>query len=73
MADTIITNTPGEDDSSIGMIVALVIIVAIVVGGVMMYQNGYFRTKAADTTNNINVSVPNSVPAVSAQPAPSTN
>ena len=59
MADTIITNTPGSttDDSSAGLVVSLVVIVALMVAGVMMYQNGYFQTKAADTTN-VNVTVP---------------
>ena len=60
MADTIITNTPGErtsDDSSAGLIVGLVIIMALAVAGVMMYQNGYLSTGATDTTN-VNVSVP---------------
>ena len=60
MADTIITNTPGStsDDSSAGLVVSLVVIVALMVAGVMMYQNGYFHSnKAADTTN-VNIIVP---------------
>lgn len=71
MADTIITNTPGSttDDGSAGWIVALVVVVGLMVAGVMMYQNGYFRNKAADSTN-INVTVPATVPTVVTPTAP---
>lgn len=59
-ADTIITNTPNPNngDSSAGWMVALVIVLAIAVGGVVLYKKGFFdRTPPADTTN-INVTIP---------------
>jgi len=60
MADTIVTNSPGQGDSSaIGMVIALIILVAVVVGGIVMYQRGFFNNgpQPADTTN-INVTIP---------------
>ncbi len=59
MADTIVTNSPGTNDSSaVGMLVALIILVAIVVGGIVMYQRGFFNGAAPSDTTNINVTVP---------------
>ncbi len=64
MADTIITNSPDKNGGdSAGWVVALVVIIALVVGGVLLYQNGFFRGSApapADNTN-INVTVPNPI------------
>lgn len=57
MADTIITNEKGGDSGSAGWVVALVIIIAIVVGGVLLYRSGAFKGGANDT--NINVTLPN--------------
>jgi len=59
MADTIVTNSPGtNENAAAGWVVALVIVVAVVIGGIFLYQRGTFNTsKAADTTN-INVTVP---------------
>lgn len=68
MADTIISNTPrsGDDSGSAGWVVALVIILAVIIGGVLLYQRGFFST-ATPSTTNINVTVPNPV-----TPAPTT-
>jgi len=73
MADTIITNSPdknnGDNGSTAGWIVALVIIAAVVVGGIMLYQNGFFRAAAPSTdSTNINITVPEQTP-----PATETN
>jgi len=60
MADTIVTNSPGQGDSSaVGMIIAFIILIAILAGGVVMYQRGFFNggPRPADTTN-INVTIP---------------
>ena len=61
MADTIITNSPERDGSGgAGWVVALVIIIAVVVGGIVLYRRGAFRA-AAPASNNINVTIPNPV------------
>jgi len=61
MADTIITNSPERDGSGgAGWVVALVIIIAVVVGGIVLYRRGAFRT-AAPASNTINVTIPNPV------------
>jgi len=61
MADTIITNSPERDgDSGAGWVVALVIIIAVVVGGIVLYRRGAFRA-AAPASNTINVTIPNPV------------
>lgn len=65
MADTIITNTPrsGDDSAGAGWVVALVIVLAIVAGGVVLYQKGFFAgaNPNSPSTTNINVSVPTPV------------
>jgi hypothetical protein len=64
MADTIISNTPGSrsDNGTSGWIFALLVIVAIAVAGVVMYQNGFLNsTSDTDDTTNINVTVPDPV------------
>jgi hypothetical protein len=59
MADTIISNVPRsvDDSGSAGWIVALVIVLAAIIGGVALYQNGFLGTPTP-TTANINVTVP---------------
>ncbi len=61
MADTIVTNTPATSDSGAGWVVALIIIIAVAVGGFALYQNGFFRGAASDATN-INVIMPIPIP-----------
>ena len=59
MADTIITNSPERDgDGGAGWVVALVIIIAVVVGGIVLYRRGVFRAVAPAGNTNINVTVP---------------
>jgi len=60
MADTIISNIPSSADESgsAGWIVALVIVLAVIIGSVVLYQKGFFGT-ATPSTTNINVTVPN--------------
>lgn len=58
MADTIITNSP-ERDGGAGWVVALVIIIAVIVGGIALYRRGAFRAVAPASNTNINISVPN--------------
>ena len=61
MADTIITNSPERErsDSGAGWVVALVIIIAVVVGGIVLYKRGVFRANTSSDTTNVNVTVPN--------------
>jgi hypothetical protein len=70
MADTVITNTPPNqgDNSAAGWIVAFIILLAVVVGGFVLYRNGAFRgaAPAPAGTTNVNVTVPNPI-----TPAPS--
>lgn len=59
MADTIVTNSPGTNDSgAAGWVAALAIIVALVVGGIFLYQRGVFSPQESADTTNINVTVP---------------
>ena len=59
MADTIVTNSPGQSDSgAAGMVIALIILVAVVVGGVVLFRNGAFNNQAAQPDTNINVTIP---------------
>ena len=61
MADTIITNSPNKNnDSGAGWMVAPVLIIAVVVGGILLYQRGAFKRAApATSSTNINVTMPN--------------
>jgi hypothetical protein len=70
MADTIITNTPRSSDDSggAGWVVALVIILAITIGGLVLYQKGFFNGNEESTTN-INVSIPDIPDTVTPPPA----
>lgn len=60
MADTIVTNTPGvtrsidEGTTTVGWVVAGIVVLALIIAGVVLYQNGTFSSGATD----INVSVP---------------
>lgn len=78
MADTIITNSPdrqGQDSGSAGWVVAVIVLLAFVVGAYVLYQNGAFRAAApapapqADSTN-INVTVPTPTPPAPAAEEP---
>ncbi len=65
MADTIITNSPDKNnsDSGAGWVVALVVIFAVVVGAVILYQRGAFRMTAPSTSStNINITTPSPKP-----------
>ena len=61
MADTIITNSPdrGRGDGGAGWAVALVIIIAVVVGGIILYKKDVFRGGSPSNDTNINVTIPN--------------
>lgn len=64
MADTIITNSPARtmdrgSDEGAGWAIALAIMIAIIAGGVYLYQRDDFRAVAPEqASTNINVSVP---------------
>lgn len=56
MADTIV-NTPSTNDAgSAGWFVALIILLAVIVGGFVWYR--YHRAPAAAPATNINVTIP---------------
>lgn len=59
MADTIVTNSPGNSDSGAGMVVGLILVLLVVVGGIFLYQRGAFRAAAPAGGTNINVTIPN--------------
>lgn len=62
MADTIVTNAPGTNESgAAGWAVALIVLVAVIVGGIVLYRNGTFGASAPTGATNINVTVPNPV------------
>ncbi len=58
MADTIINTPSGNDSGSAGWAVALIILLAVIVGGFVWYR--YYRAPAAApaTNNSINVTIP---------------
>lgn len=62
MADTIV-NTPAQDSGAAGWFVAVMILVAVVIGGYMWYRS-YGIPQAESATTNINVTIP--APAVNA-------
>ena len=58
MADTAI-NTPSSDGTgAAGMVVALIALVAIVVGGLLLFRYGGFAAPAQQDGTNINVTLP---------------
>lgn len=65
---TVINTPPGNTggDSSAGWVVAVVLILVVLVGGVILYQNGVFRSSVPKDAI-INVTIPNPV-----TPAPTT-
>lgn len=58
MADTIITNSPEKEGGGAGWVITLVIIIAVIVGGVLLYRNGAFRSAAPAPSNDINITIP---------------
>ena len=72
MADTIITNTPrSQDDSgSTGFVAAIIIVMVLVLVGLFLYQNSFFRANPESTTN-VKVTLPDVVtPSPSPTPTP---
>ena len=66
MADTLITNSSPvarDSDSAAGWTVAVLILAAVVLGGIFMWRSGYVGNTAAATPaqggTNINVTLPN--------------
>lgn len=58
MADTIVNTPPSNDSGAAGWVVALIILIAVIVGGFMWYRYyGVPQASAPDTTN-INVTIP---------------
>jgi hypothetical protein len=57
MADTIV-NAPQGDSGAAGWMVAVVILVAVIVGGFLWYRY-YGAPQAAPSDTNINVTIPN--------------
>jgi len=55
MADTTIVNTPGSGDSGAGWMVAVIILIAVVVGGFLWYR---YQGRQVPTDTNINVTIP---------------
>lgn len=79
MADTIITTPAASQDSALGGVVTAIIIAAIAIGAVVLYQSGAFQAMPAKTdATNINVSIPAPTPTPAptatpgAIPAPTT-
>lgn len=59
MADTIVTSSPAQNDSgAVGMVIAFVILLAVVVGGVVLFRNGTFNNNNTQPDTNINVTIP---------------
>lgn len=60
MADTIVTNAPATgDEGAAGWVVALIILIAVIVIGVVLYQRGFFvAPEQTPDTTNINVTIP---------------
>lgn len=63
MADTIVTNSPGTSDSgAAGMVIALIVLVVVIVGGIVLYQRGVFNNPSQPADTNINVTIPTPTP-----------
>ena len=64
MADTIITNTPGvtrsvdDGSSAIGWVVALLVVLALIVGGVVLYLSSYGGIATPAPSTDINSTLP---------------
>jgi len=61
MADTIIRETSGRDDSTggAGWLIVAILLVALLVGVVVLYQNGVLTSAPAEEEGaNINITVP---------------
>ncbi len=59
MADTIVTNSPGQNDSgAVGMVIAFIILLAVIVGGVFLFRSGALNNKNQQPGTNINVTIP---------------
>ena len=74
MADTIISNVPGARNSGDGIVMSAVLAIilgAIAVGVLMMYQNGVFQSESPKTdTTDINVTIPTPAPDTTPTPSP---
>ncbi|MDO8481681.1 MAG: hypothetical protein Q7S75_01190 [bacterium] len=57
MADTIVNVPDASGSGDAGWLVALVVILVVIVGGVMWYRYGYFAPTPSSGTN-INVTIP---------------
>ena len=59
MADTTIINTPAsQDDSGAGWVVALIILIAVIVGGFLWYRYYGHAASTSPSGTNINVTIP---------------
>jgi cell division protein YceG involved in septum cleavage len=69
MADTIV-NTPASSDSgAAGWVVAVVVILAVIVGGFLWYRHyGAYSAPTPAGTTNINVTMPNPITPASTTP-----
>ncbi|MDB5238048.1 MAG: hypothetical protein JWM46_318 [Candidatus Kaiserbacteria bacterium] len=58
MADTVVVDrgSNSQDNSAVGMVLALIVVLALVIGGVYLYRHGGAR--AANPGTNINVTLP---------------
>lgn len=70
MADTIVNTPAPQSDSSAGWVVAIIILLAVIAGGVYAYRAGMFGSRAAPDTTNINVTIPNPLPSGGGDEAP---
>lgn len=71
MADTIITNSPDKNDNSeAGWMLALVLVVVLIAGGIILYERGFFSRTMAPSSTNINVTVPPPTVPAPTTPAP---
>ncbi len=63
MADTVITNTPQpQADNTTGWVVAVIILLAVIGGGIYAYRTGMLGGRTAPDSTNINVTIPNPLP-----------
>ena len=61
MSETTIDNPSSQDSGAAGWMVALIVLIAVIVGGFLWYRSYGGSRAASPSSTNINVTIPNPV------------